>query len=63
MGSALPYDDRHDNDITIVECSVCGKEFKRYPDGVNTCTDCLTNLSTKKHRKRQEIPIAYLFEG
>ena len=62
MGSALPYDDRHDNETRIVACDKCGMEFERYPDAVNTCTNCLLDPFQKKNRKRQEIPIAHLFD-
>ena len=36
MGSALPYDDTHDND-KLVDCDVCGKRFLLYKDKVPTC--------------------------
>ena len=61
MGSALPYDDRHDNKV-LVDCSICGKRFLRYPDRVDTCSDCLLDPHIKKQRSRQQTPIAFLFE-
>ena len=61
MGSALPYNDQHDNETRIVACDKCGIEFERYPDAVNTCTNCLSDPFTKKDRNRQKIQIARLF--
>jgi len=61
MGSALPYDDKHDNKV-LVDCEVCGKRFLRYPDKVSRCTDCLLDPFTKKQRNRNQTPIAFLFE-
>jgi len=62
MGSALPYDDRHDNEKKLVDCDICGKRFLMYPDKVSTCTGCLNDPTTKKQRNRNQTPIAFLFE-
>ena len=62
MGSALPYDDRHDNDKKLVDCEVCGKRFLMYPDKVNICSECLADPMIKKQRNRNSTPIAFLFE-
>ena len=53
MGSALPYDDRHEKD-TIIDCDVCGKRFLLYKDKVPTCTDCLQNPSVRRQRSRRD---------
>ena len=62
MGSALPYDDRHDNEKRLVDCDVCSKRFLMYPDKVATCNDCLQNPTIKKQRSRNSTPIAFLFD-
>ena len=62
MGSALPYDDRHDNERILVDCDQCGKRFLNYPDNVATCNDCLQNPSIKRQRSRNSTPIAFLFD-
>ena len=63
MGSALPYDDRHDNTKTLVDCETCGKRFLLYPDKINQCTNCLQNPIAKKERNRNQTPIAFLFDN
>lgn len=62
MGSALPYDDTHEN-RTLIDCDNCGKRFLLYPDKVPTCTDCLQNPSVRRQRSRTNTPIAFLFDN
>ena len=61
MGSALPYDDKHDNQKVIVDCDVCDQMFEQYPDKISTCTNCLTNSGVRRSRERLRTNIAYLF--
>ena len=62
MGSALPYDDRHDNEKKLVDCEVCGKRFLIYQDKVKVCSECLADPTIKKQRNRNATPIAFLFD-
>ena len=62
MGSALPYDDTHDND-KLIDCDVCGKRFLLYKDKVPTCTDCLQNPSVRRQRSRRDTSVAFLFDN
>ena len=62
MGSALPYDDKHDNEKRLIDCNSCGKRFLLYPDKIPTCNDCLQKPSERRQRSRNQTPIAFLFE-
>jgi len=62
MGSALPYDDKHDNEKRLIDCDSCGKRFLLYPDKIPTCNDCLQKPSERRQRSRNQTPIAFLFE-
>jgi len=61
MGSALPYDDKHDNQKVIVDCDICEQMFEQYPDKISTCTSCLTNSGVRRSRERLRTNIAHLF--
>ena len=62
MGSALPYDDKHDNTKRLVDCDICGKRFLLYPDKIPTCNECLQKPSERRQRSRNQTPIAFLFD-
>ena len=62
MGSALPYDDKHDNEKRLIDCDSCGKRFLLYPDKIPTCNDCLQKPSERRQRSRNQTPIAFMFE-
>ena len=62
MGSALPYDDKHDNEKRLIDCNSCGKRFLLYPDKIPTCNNCLQKPSERRQRSRNQTPIAFLFE-
>ena len=62
MGSALPYDDKHDNEKRLIDCDSCGKRFLLYPDKIPTCNDCLQKPSERRQRSRNQTPIAFLFD-
>jgi hypothetical protein len=62
MGSALPYDDKHDNEKRLIDCDSCGKRFLLYPDKIPTCNECLQKPSERRQRSRNQTPIAFLFD-
>jgi hypothetical protein len=62
MGSALPYDDKHDNNKRLIDCDMCGKRFLLYPDKIPTCNHCLQKPSERRERSRNQTPIAFMFD-
>lgn len=63
MGSALPFDERYDDERYLARCDQCDTNFLLYKDKVPTCKPCLQNPTLKKERSRISTTNGFLFDN